>query len=238
MSKPKSILVTGAAGRLGLAIVQRLLREGQHVSAVVRRESAELLALQAQFDGRLEILSFDLSDWQAMESWQPLVDPSKVWSGLVNNAAVAYDDLVTNTRANELSAMFGINVFAAIVLSKLVIRNMILHQTAGSLVHVSSISTRDGYKGLAMYAATKGALEAFSKGVAREWGSRGIRSNCIVPGFMETAMSSKLSEEQRAKIYRRNPLGRAVEVESVAATVAFLIGPEANSVTGQDFVVN
>lgn len=232
------ILVTGAAGGLGLAIVQRLLRDGYGVSAVVRRESAELLALQPKFAGRLEILNFDLNDWRALETWQPMIDPHRRWAGLVNNAAVAYDDLVSNARADELSTMFDVNVLAPILLSKLVIRNMILHRTLGSLVHVSSISTRDGYKGLSMYASTKGALEAFSKGVAREWGSRGIRSNCVVPGFMETAMSEKLSTEQREKIYRRSPLGRAVEVESVAATVAFLIGLDSKSVTGQEFVVN
>jgi 3-oxoacyl-[acyl-carrier protein] reductase len=133
--------------------------------------------------------------------------------------------------------MQAVNVLAPILLTKLVIRNFLLHRTAGSLVHVSSISTRDGYKGLAMYAATKGALEAFSKGVAREWGSRGIRSNCVVPGFMETPMSAGLGPEQREKIYRRQPLGKAVDVESVAATVSFLLGPDAGSITGQEYVV-
>jgi len=231
------VLVTGAAGGLGLAVVRRLLGDGYSVSAVVRRESVTLAELHAEFGERLEVLNFDLNDWRALESWQPLVDPQRCWAGLVNNAAVAYDDLVSNARVADLSTMFDVNVLAPILLSKLVIRNMILHQTRGTLVHVSSISTRDGYKGLAMYAATKGALEAFSKGVAREWGSRGIRSNCVVPGFMETSMSAGLSLEQREKIYRRRPLGKAVEVDSVAATVAFLIGPESRSVTGQDFVV-
>ncbi len=231
------VLVTGAAGGLGLAVVRRLLLDGYSVSAVVRRESLALTDLQAEFGERLEVLQFDLNDWRALESWQPLIDPHRCWSGLVNNAAVAYDDLVSNARVDELASMFDVNVLAPILLSKLVIRNMILHQTPGSLVHVSSISTRDGYKGLAMYAATKGALEAFSKGVAREWGSRGIRSNCVVPGFMETRMSESLSPEQREKIYRRRPLGKAVEVDSVAATVAFLIGPESRSITGQEYVV-
>lgn len=231
------VLVTGAGGGLGLAVVRRLLGDGYAVSAVVRREAVALAELQAEFGERLEVLNFDLSDWRALESWQPVVDPARCWAGLVNNAAVAYDDLVSNARVDDLSTMFDVNVLAPILLSKLMIRNMILHQTRGSLVHVSSISTRDGYKGLAMYAATKGAMEAFSKGVAREWGSRGIRSNCVVPGFMETRMSAGLSLEQREKIYRRRPLGKAVEMESVAATVAFLLGPDARSITGQDYVV-
>jgi 3-oxoacyl-[acyl-carrier protein] reductase len=236
-SSNRFVLVTGAGGGLGLAVVRRLLRDGYAVAAVVRRESLSLGELQAEFADRLEVLNFDLRDWRALETWQPLVDPDRRWSGLVNNAAVAYDDLVSNTRADDLSTMFDVNVMAPILLSKMVIRNMILHQTPGSLVHVSSISTREGYKGLAMYAATKGALEAFSKGVAREWGSRGIRSNCVVPGFMETRMSAGLSTDQREKIYRRQPLGKAVEVDSVAATVSFLLGPDARSITGQEYVV-
>ncbi len=231
------VLVTGAAGGLGLAVVRRLLGDGYSVSAVVRRESQTLKDLQSEFGERLEVLQFDLTDWRALESWQPLIDPQRCWSGLVNNAAVAYDDLVSNARVDELATMFDVNVMSPILLSKLVIRNMILHQTPGSLVHVSSISTRDGYKGLAMYAATKGALEAFSKGVAREWGSRGIRSNCVVPGFMETPMSAGLSTDQREKIYRRQSLGKAVEVDSVAATVSFLLGPDSRSITGQAYVV-
>jgi 3-oxoacyl-[acyl-carrier protein] reductase len=232
-----TVLVTGAGGGLGLAVVQRLLGQGYGVAAMVRRPAESLLGLADQYPGRLEILNFDLRDWQGLETFAPLVDPGRCWTGLVNNAAVAYDDLVTNARADEVEAMQAVNVLAPILLTKLVIRNFLLHRTAGSLVHVSSISTRDGYKGLAMYAATKGALEAFSKGVAREWGSRGIRSNCVVPGFMETPMSAGLGPEQREKIYRRQPLGKAVDVESVAATVSFLLGPDAGSITGQEYVV-
>ena len=89
-----------------------------------------------------------------------------------------------------------------------------------------------------MYAATKGALESFSRGIAREWGSRGIRSNCVVPGFMETDMSASLTEEQRSKIYQRTSLSMATDIESVASTILFLLGPESHSITGQDIVVD
>ena len=105
-------------------------------------------------------------------------------------------------------------------------------------MHVSSISAHTGYKGLAMYASTKGALEAFSKNTAREWGERGIRSNCVVAGFMETAMSGALGEAQRLRIHQRTALKQPASLDSVAETVVFLLGKGASSITGQNLFVD
>jgi 3-oxoacyl-[acyl-carrier protein] reductase len=89
-----------------------------------------------------------------------------------------------------------------------------------------------------MYASSKGALEAFSKNTAREWGVKGIRSNCVVPGFMATAMSASLTDEQRDKIYARTSLKAATSVESVAEMVSFLLSDKAASVTAQNIHVD
>lgn len=124
-------------------------------------------------------------------------------------------------------------LFTPMLMTKYVLRNMLLHGTRGSIVHVSSISAHTGYKGLAIYASSKGAIEAFSKNTAREWGPRGVRSNVVVPGFMETAMSASLSGEQKSRIYRRTSLKSATSISSVAATVAFLLSEGASSITGQ-----
>jgi len=91
---------------------------------------------------------------------------------------------------------------------------------------------------LAMYASTKGALEAFSKNTAREWGEIGIRSNCLVAGFMETEMSSTLSADQRNRIYKRTSLKKATSVDSVAETIAFLVSEKASSITAQNIHVD
>ena len=115
---------------------------------------------------------------------------------------------------------------------------MLLHHTCGCIVHISSISVHTGYKGLAMYASSKGALEAFSKDTAREWGELGIRSNVVVPGFMETAMSSTLSQDQKDRIYKRTSLKKATSIRSVAETVVFLLSDKACSITGQNIHVD
>ena len=158
--------------------------------------------------------------------------------GYVNNAAVAYDDIVTNLNVDRLKSMYAVNVFTPMMLTKYALRNMLLHHTSGCIIHISSISVHTGYKGLAMYASSKGALEAFSKDVAREWGELGIRSNVVVPGFMETAMSSSLTQEQKERIYKRTSLKKATNIESVAQTVAFLLSEKASSITGQNIHVD
>ena len=152
--------------------------------------------------------------------------------GLVNNSAMAYDDIVTNLDYEKLHMMYQINVYSPMMLTKYAIRDMILHKTQGSIIHISSVSAHTGYKGLAMYASTKGAMEAFSLDTAREWGIRGIRSNVVAPGFMETNISAKLTDEQKKKIYQRTALKKATDVQSVAEMVYFLLSDKASSITG------
>lgn len=158
--------------------------------------------------------------------------------GLVNNAAIAYDDIVTNLNLEKLKAMYEVNVFTPMMMTKYAIRNMLLHHTRGSIVHISSISAHTGYKGLAMYASSKGALEAFSKDTCREWGGLGIRSNVVVPGFMETAMSATLNNEQKDRIYKRTSMKAPTSIRSVAETVAFLLSDKAESISGESIRVD
>ena len=110
---------------------------------------------------------------------------------------------------------------------------MILNKVKGSIVHISSISTQTGYKGLSMYASTKGSLEAFSKNTSREWGVKGIRSNCIISGFMDTEMSSSINDELKEKIKNRTSLRSLTDIQSVSDTVEFLLSEKSKSITGQ-----
>ena len=235
-----NIIVTGCSRGVGLEICRVLLKQGHTVYGIARSCPDDFKALQNEYEGRLLFKSVDLSDCENVRQniFKDFCSNKVQIDGYVNNAAVAYDDIVTNLNLDRLKAMYDVNVFTPMMMTKNVIRNMILHHTKGAIVHISSISVHTGYKGLAMYASSKGALEAFSKDTAREWGQMGIRSNVVVPGFMATAMSSTLTDEQRAKIYARTSLKAATSVHSVAETVAFLLSDKAESITGQNIHVD
>ena len=233
-------IVTGCSRGVGLEICRVLLEAGDTVYGIARSFTDSFKELQDLYSSRLFFKSIDLSDSDDIRKvvFKDYVGNDVIIHGYVNNAAMAYDDIVTNLNLNRLRDMYAVNVFTPMMMTKYVIRNMILHHTKGCIVHISSISAHTGYKGLAMYASSKGALEAFSKDTAREWGERGIRSNVVVPGFMETAMSSSLTSEQKDRIYKRTSLKSATNVRSVAETVAFLLSEKACSITGQNIHVD
>lgn len=235
-----NVIVTGCSRGVGLEICKVLLERGDTVYGIARSCPDDFKALQDKYKEHLFFKSVDLSDSENIRDviFKDFCGNEVVIDGYVNNAAVAYDDIVSNLNLNRLKAMYNVNVFTPMMMTKNVIRNMLLHHTKGSIVHISSISVHTGYKGLAMYASTKGALEAFSKNTAREWGGLGIRSNVVVPGFMTTSMSSTLTEDQRNKIYARTSLKSATSIRSVAQTVAFLLSEKAESITAQNIHVD
>lgn len=233
-------LVTGCSRGVGLEICRVLMQQGHDVYGIARTHSDEFKRLEEEFKSQTNFKSIDLSDAENVRKliFKDFISNSIPLHGFVNNAAIAYDDIVTNLNLSKLEAMYKVNVFTPMMITKCALRNMLLHHTKGSIVHISSISAHTGYKGLAMYASSKGALEAFSKDTAREWGGLGIRSNVVVPGFMETAMSSSLTSEQKDRIYKRTSLKAATDTHSVAETVAFLLSDKACSITGQNIHVD
>lgn len=236
-----NILITGVSKGLGLALASKTLKAGHHVYGISRSKTEGINLLSEEYPASFFWKCVDLD--KDLESLQQLVFkeflPNRIpIDGLVNNAAIAYDDIITNLSLKPLDQMFRANVYAPMLLTKYAIRNMLFNKVKGSIVHVSSISVHTGYKGLAMYAATKGALEAFSKTTAREWGERGVRSNVLVAGFMETEMSKSLSSDQKDRIYKRTSMKVPTEVESVASTILYLLGESAVSITGQNVFVD
>lgn len=234
------IVVTGDSGGVGNAVVREILSTTEYgVIGLSRHTNEKIETVLKEYPDTFKHFDFDLGKPEEVSKiyHEKISKVGRIY-GLVNNAANAYDDIVTNLQVMPLEKMFRINVYSPMMLTKYAIRDMLVSRTKGSIVHISSVSAHTGYKGLAMYAATKGALEAFSKGVAREWGTRGIRSNIVAPGFMETTISSSLTDEQRSKIYQRTSLKKATEVMSVAKTVVFLLTDAACSVTGSVFQVD
>lgn len=236
----KNVLVTGVSRGVGIEICRVLLVQGFTVYGVARSHTDEFKELENEYSGNIFFKKYDLSDIKSCYTaiFKEFITNKIKLFGFVNNAAMAYDDIISNLNILTLENMYAVNVFTPMVLTKYAIRNMLLHNTRGAIVHISSISAHTGYKGLAMYASSKGALEAFSKNTAREWGELGIRSNVVVPGFMETSMSESLSDQQKNRIYNRTSLKQPTDVISVANTVAFLLSDNSKSITGQNIFVD
>lgn len=231
----KWIILTGDTGMLGSNIANKILEDNNFgVIGISRSENQITNSFKTKYNHRYFHINYDLSNPDDIKNLfkKEIQSIGKIY-GLVNNSAYAYDDIITNARVENIENMFTINVVSPMMLTKYAIRNMLLNDIQGSIVHISSICAHTGYKGLSMYAATKGAIESFSKTIAREWGERGIRSNCVAPGFMKSSMSSTLSEEQKDRIFKRNSLKKETDPVSVASVVKFLLMDEAQSISGQ-----
>jgi 3-oxoacyl-[acyl-carrier protein] reductase len=235
-----NILLTGCSKGVGLNTLKFLLDKEHTVYGVSRTVNEELISLKIKYPDQFKHIVFDLANSEDIHKKMFVENKlNKVkLDAFVNNAAIAYDDIITNFKLDPIYEMFKVNVFSPFIITKYVIRNMILNKKFGSIVHISSISVHTGYKGLSSYASTKGALEAFSKNTAREWGEKGLRSNCIVAGFMETEMSSTLSSEMKSRIFNRTSLKRPTTLNSVSETILFLISEGSKSITGQNINVD
>jgi 3-oxoacyl-[acyl-carrier protein] reductase len=235
-----NVLITGVSRGVGLEMSKLFLENGHTVYGISRTESEEFAMLEKEYPKHLFFKIFDLSRPEEIKQtvFREFVNNQIPIHVLVNNAAMAYDDIVTNLKYVDLKTMFDVNLYSPMFLAKYAIRNMIYNRISGSIIHISSISAHTGYKGLSMYAASKGALQSFSKNISREWGERGIRSNIVVPGYMETAMNEKLSQEHKNRIFKRTALKKETDMRSVAETVLFLSDERSKSITGQEIFVD
>lgn len=234
----KYVIVTGASRGLGLAICRQLLAAGYQVLALARSCSAELTSLQQANTVNLHFIQADLSQLEQIpDLCQKLVKDYGRPYALINNAAVGYDGVLATMHNSEIETLLNINVQAPILLSKYLLRPMLLNQQ-GRIINISSIIARTGFNGLSVYAASKAALEGLSKSLAREVGKAGITVNCVAPGYMETTMTSGLQDDKLASIKRRSPLGRLATPEDAASTVLYLLSEQAAAITGTVITVD
>jgi 3-oxoacyl-[acyl-carrier protein] reductase len=233
----RAALVTGASGGIGGAIARALHGAGAQVGLTGTRV-APLEALAAELGARAFALPCDLSDAAAVAAL-PKAAAEAMGSVdiLVNNAGVTRDNLFLRLSDQDWDQVLAVNLTATMRLCRAVIRPM-MKARWGRIVNISSVVGTTGNPGQANYAASKAGMVGLSKAIAAEVASRGITVNCVAPGFITTAMTDKLTEEQKAAILGQVPTGRMGKPEEVAAAVLYLASGEAAYVTGTVLHIN
>ncbi len=233
----KAALVTGASGGIGAAIARGLHARGAVVGLSGTRVEP-LEALAAELGERAHVLPCNLSDPEAVAAL-PKAAIAAMGSVdiLVNNAGITRDNLFMRMSDDEWSSVLQVNLTSAMVLAKGVMRGM-MKARWGRIVNITSVVGATGNPGQANYAASKAGLVGMSKSLAYEVASRGITVNCVAPGFITTAMTDKLTDDQKSAILTQVPMGRMGEADEIASAVVYLSSAEAGYITGATLHVN
>jgi 3-oxoacyl-[acyl-carrier protein] reductase len=233
----KAALVTGASGGIGGEIARGLAAAGARVGLSGTREGP-LKALADELGEGAHVLPCDLSDADALKALpKRAVEAMGSLDILVNNAGITRDQLMLRMSDEDWQSVLDVNLTAVMKLSQASLRGM-MKARWGRIVNISSIVGATGNPGQANYAAAKAGMVGFSKSLAYEVSTRGITVNCVAPGFIETAMTEKLTDDQKAGILDQVPMGRMGSPAEIAAAVVYLSSPEAGYVTGTTLHVN
>jgi 3-oxoacyl-[acyl-carrier protein] reductase len=233
----KTALVTGASGGIGGAIATALHQAGATVALSGTRE-APLQELAAALGSRAFVIPCNLADAASVEAL-PKAAAAAMGSVdiLVNNAGITRDNLFMRMSDEEWQSVIDVNLTSTFRLCRGVLRGM-MKARWGRIVNISSVVGATGNPGQGNYAASKAGMVGMSKSLAAEVASRNITVNCVAPGFITTAMTDKLNDEQKARILTQVPAGRMGEAEEIAAAVLYLASAEAGYVTGAVLHVN
>ncbi len=234
-------LVTGGSRGIGRAIALELARAGAQVvfTYVANPDAArETEKAIAEAGGIGKAVRCDVADHEAVEALVAgVVQEHKRLDIAVNNAGIARDQLILRMKPEDFDAVIATNLRGAWSVCRAVARPMV-KQRFGRIINLSSVVAGMGNPGQSNYAASKGGIEALTRSLAREIGSRNVTVNAVAPGFIETDMTKDLPEQAKAVLVERIPLGRLGSAEDVAGAVRFLASDAAGYVTGQVIHVN
>ena len=228
----KQALVTGASRGIGRAIAAELSRAGASVVVGYRSGAEEAEALAAEIGGRA--VQADVAD---PEQAARLVDESGDLDILVNNAGLTRDGLILRMSDEDWRTVLDTNLGGVFHTCRAAARGM-MKRRSGSIVNLTSVVGLHGNPGQTNYAASKAGIIGFTKSLAREMASRGVRANAVAPGYIQTALTEVLPDEVQEAILANTPLARFGTPEDVAGAVRFLCADEASFVTGEVLLVD
>ena len=233
----KNIIVTGASGGIGNAIIKKLSEAGANILASGTRIE-KLEELKKNFEG-IKILKFDISESNKIEEF--IENATNALGGsldaIVNNAGITQDNLAIRMSLDEWQKVININLTSTFLMSKFAIKKM-LKNKSGKIVNITSVVGHTGNLGQANYTASKAGIVAMSKSLAIEYAKKNININCISPGFIKTAMTDKIDDKFKEAIISKIPSARLGEPDDIANAVLFLSSEQSNYINGETLHVN
>ena len=234
VNESKKVLITGASRGIGKAIAVKLKEKDFNVIGTSTSKEGVQSLIEEGFMG----IELDLNQKKSIALFNKLlVDEHSDISILVNNAGITRDNLVLRMSDDEWSDVINVHLNGTFKISKIILKFM-LKKRWGRIINITSASASIGNKGQANYSAAKSGVEAFSRSLAKEVGSRAITVNAVSPGYIETDMTEGMNEEVKKNILNQIPLSRFGKAEEVAELIEFLISDEASYITGQTIHVN
>lgn len=233
----RTAVVTGANSGIGQAIAVAMAAAGARVVAVGRSPMDETVGMIGDAS-RVHAIKADLS---VMSGLPAVIDEALAWAGtvdiLVNNAGITRDGLAMRMKDEDWQTVLDVNLSAAFRLARASLKGM-MKRRWGRIISITSVVGATGNPGQLNYAAAKAGLTGMTKSLAQEVASRNITANCVAPGFIQTAMTDVLTDQQKEQISQKIPAGRLGQSPEVAAAVVYLASEEAAYVTGQTIHVN
>ena len=235
----QKVLVTGGSRGIGAAIVKLLASHGAQVAFTYSSQEEQAKSVLSALPGEGHMmLKMDISKQESVDEGLALVlGKFGELTGLVNNAGITKDQLLLRMKTEDFDSVINTNLRGTFFLTKAVIKGM-LKSRKGSIVNISSVVSMMGNPGQSNYAASKSGVEGFSRSVALEVASRGLRVNCVAPGFIQTEMTDVLTPEQRENVLKNVPMARMGEAFEIAEAVSFLLGDGSKYITGHTLCVN
>lgn len=237
----KVILISGGSRGLGQALVTDFLTQG-HIVTTFSRSESPFIAECLEEDPNGESFyweSVDAMDVEQIKTFaKSIIRRYGKVDVLINNAAMVWESILTMRTSASITREISLNLESTIHLTQTCLKSMLVQQE-GCIINISSVNGIRGNSGLAVYSATKAALDGLTRSIAREMGPEGIRVNSVAPGYFESEMTKDLlSQAKTARIVRRTPLRRLGTSQDIVGLVRFLTSPEASFITGQTIVVD